>query len=91
MSLLSKRFTIGNLNIGLYDFESIGDKLGSHIHEEDTSHITIVARGKVKVSGEGWSNIWNVGTLADTKPHVAHEFEALENNTRIINIVKVQI
>ena len=90
MSLLNKKFNIGNLNISLYDFEVVGDKLPSHVHAEDTSHITIVARGKVKVSGEGWSNIWDVGTVADTKANVAHEFEALENNTRIVNIIKLQ-
>jgi quercetin dioxygenase-like cupin family protein len=88
MSLLNKTLAIGSINGVIYDFEKAGDILPMHNHDETTVHITIVARGSIKVTGHGWERISNAGAVLDFKPNQPHEFEALEDNSRIVNIIK---
>lgn len=78
----------GNLSATIYDFEVFGDKLAMHTHEEANNHITIVNRGTLVARGDNWEMVLKVGQAADWIAGQAHEFEAIEDNCRIINIVK---
>lgn len=79
---------LGDLQIAMYDFEKAGDILPMHVHDELTNHITIVARGKLRAHGDGWERTATTGQLLDFPVGVPHELTALENDTRIYNIVK---
>ena len=86
--LLNKPISLGDLRGGIYDFEKAGDILPKHNHDENTVHITIVARGKIKAYSHDWSMEATPGQLLDFRPGEPHELMALEDNTRIFNIVK---
>jgi quercetin dioxygenase-like cupin family protein len=87
--LLVKDLTgFGDLQGVMCDFEKIGDMLQKHNHDDRTAHITIVARGSIKASSHDWEKIIVAGQLADFKVNEPHEIMALEDNTRIFNIVK---
>jgi quercetin dioxygenase-like cupin family protein len=89
--LLSKPLeNLGDLKGVIFDFEKAGDVLLKHNHDENTVHITIVARGKIKAYSHDWELIATPGQLLDFCPGKPHEFMALEDNTRIFNIVKKQ-
>jgi quercetin dioxygenase-like cupin family protein len=79
---------LGNLQGSMYDFEKAGDLLPKHSHSEDTVHITIVARGKIKAYSHDWEQEAVAGQLLNFRPNEPHEFMALEDNTRIFNILK---
>lgn len=86
--LQAKRLEYGNLKGMLYDFEKAGDILPKHIHTENDVHITIVARGKLKAYSHDWEIEASAGQIIDFRPGEPHELKALEDNTRIINVVK---
>ena len=88
MSLLNSQLSAGKLSGVVYTFEKVGDVLPMHTHQEENAHITIVARGKVKVSGEGWEMEKSAGAVIDFPANQPHEFVALEDNSRIVNIQK---
>ena len=72
----------------IYDFPEIGDVLAMHTHDEHTVHVTIVARGAFKASGEGWEQMVKAGDFLDWAPYQPHEFVSLEADSRIVNITK---
>jgi quercetin dioxygenase-like cupin family protein len=80
--------TYGKLNGAIYDAPKVDDILPMHTHDEGSVHITIVARGSFRVHGDGWEMIAKAGDVLDWKPGQAHEFIALEPNSRFVNIVK---
>ena len=87
--LLRKIFeNLGDLRGVIYDFEQTGDLLPKHMHDENSNHITVVARGKIKVYSHDWEIEGSAGTVWDFKPNEPHEFMALEDNSRIVNIIK---
>lgn len=86
--LLSKQILYGDLRGTIYDFEKAGDILPKHNHTEEDAHITIVARGKVKAASHDWQIEVEQGKIIDFPPYEPHEITALEDNTRIINLVK---
>lgn len=87
--LLSKPLeNLGDIRGIIYDFEKIGDVLPKHNHDKNTVHITIVARGKIKVYSHDWELEATPGQILDFRPNEPHEFMALEDNTRIFNILK---
>jgi len=87
--LSSKKLeSLGDIVVTVYDFEKVGDILPKHNHTEDDAHITIVARGRIKVYSHDWEKFVEVGQLIDFRPHEPHEFMAMEDNTRIYNIIK---
>jgi len=88
VSLLSKNLSAASLSGTIYDFEVAGDVLPMHDHDETNAHITVVARGSVKASGEGWERVFKSGAVIDFPANQPHEFVALQPNTRIVNIVK---
>jgi len=86
--LLVKQHSFGGLRMGVYDFEKVGDILPKHNHNEDTAHITIVARGKLKAYSHDWEMEATAGQLLDFPAGQPHELMAMEDNTRIFNIIK---
>ena len=78
----------GILNGAVYDFPEIGDVLPMHTHGEMDAHISIVSRGSFRAHGDGWELTLVAGNVVDWPAHQAHEFIALEPNSRLVNIVK---
>lgn len=94
--LLNKPMSIGKLSGTIYDFEEVGDELPLHFHNETDAHISIVARGKLKVftaesheAQHSWEGEISTGAVLDWEAGQWHGFTALEPNTRLINIIKV--
>ena len=83
---LEKNF--GNIRGVIYDFLKSGDILPKHNHNEEDSHITIVARGKIKAYSHDWETEYECGKFIDFPAGQPHEIMALEDNTRIVNIIK---
>lgn len=79
---------MGQLKGVIYDFEKVGDILPKHIHSEKDAHITIVAKGSIRAYSHDWSIDIPAGKVVDFPPEQPHEFMALEDGTRIVNIVK---
>jgi len=79
---------LGDIKGTMYDFEYAGDILPKHVHTEDDVHITIVARGKLKAYSHDWEVEATAGQLLDFRVGEPHELMALEDNTRIFNILK---
>lgn len=88
MLLVKPLENIGDIKGSMYDFENVGDILPKHIHTDDNVHITIVARGKIKAYSHDWEIEAIAGQLLDFRPGEPHELMALEDGTRIFNIVK---
>lgn len=88
MSLLSTPLNVGKLTGTVYTFEKAGDTLPMHTHVDGNAHITIVARGSVKAHGNNWSAEYGTGSVVDFPADQSHEFIALEDNSRIVNIIK---
>jgi quercetin dioxygenase-like cupin family protein len=87
--LLPKPLTdCGDLRGTIYDFEKSGDILTKHNHTEDNVHITVVARGRFKIYSHDWEMEATTGQVLNFQPNNPHEFMALEDNSRIVNIVK---
>ena len=88
MLLVKPLENLGDIHGGMYDFEKVGDILPKHNHTEDNAHITIVARGKLKAYSHDWEQVATAGQLLDFRAGEPHELMALEDNTRIFNIIK---
>lgn len=90
MALLNKPLNMGALRGVVYDFEYVNDVLHMHWHKPESTHITIVARGSFKAHGpEGtWEKTLKAGDVIDWQPYQQHEFIALEDDSRLVNIVK---
>jgi quercetin dioxygenase-like cupin family protein len=86
--LSDKPLSAGDLTGVIYDFSKAGDILPKHIHDNKTVHITIVCRGKIKTYSHDWEIEASAGAVVDFEPNQPHEIMALEDNTRVINIVK---
>ena len=86
--MLSNPLHAGKLSGTVYTFEKAGDVLVMHPHAAGTEHITIVARGSVKIHGNDWEMKKSAGAVIDFPPEQSHEFIALEDNSRIVNIIK---
>lgn len=86
--LLDNPISLGDLRGTMYDFENVGDILPKHNHDDDSVHITIVARGRLKAYSHDWSIEATAGQILDFRPGEPHELMAMEDNTRIFNIIK---
>jgi len=87
--LLAKTLeNLGDLKGTMYDFQFAGDILPKHVHTEDNIHVTIVTRGMLKAYSHDWEQIATAGQLIDFRVGEPHELMALEDNTRIFNILK---
>jgi mannose-6-phosphate isomerase-like protein (cupin superfamily) len=97
MSLRQDDLSAGGIRGTIYTFEKAGDVLGWHVHGSADAHITIVARGAVRmetgqVGREGYTTDrvyeLSAGHCIDTGAGVSHQFVATEDNSRIYNIIK---
>lgn len=79
---------LGDIRGSIYDFDFAGDILAKHNHTENDVHITIVARGKIKAYSHDWEQEAIAGQILDFRPNEPHEIMALEDGTRIFNILK---
>jgi len=80
--------SFGKLNGTRYDFPLAGDTLPMHTHGETDTHISIVSKGSFRAHGDGWELTLVAGNVVDWPAHQAHEFIALEPNSRLVNIIK---
>jgi quercetin dioxygenase-like cupin family protein len=86
MTVKQRKF--GKVFTLVYDFPEIDDVLPMHNHTEVDVHFSIIARGSFRVHGDDWEMISKAGDVVDWEPGKAHEFIALESNSRLINITK---
>lgn len=83
-----KTVVFGDLVVEFFDMEEVGSGLNKHVHGEDYCHISVVARGSIKVFSHDWEKIVKQGQVVDFKIGQPHGMVALEENTRVINIRK---
>jgi quercetin dioxygenase-like cupin family protein len=79
---------LGDVRIVRIDFAVAGDVVPKHVHAEDKDHATIVAKGRIKASSHDWEVEAGPGDLINFRPHEPHEIVALEDNTRIFQVLK---
>lgn len=78
----------GKLLGTVYDFEVSGDVLPMHSHDASTEHISIIARGSFRCHGPKLpERVLHCGEVA-VDVGLEHEFVALEDNSRLVNIIK---
>jgi quercetin dioxygenase-like cupin family protein len=88
MIVSPRQYAFGRLFLSVYDFPEAGDVLPRHTHTQDTAHITIVSKGKVRVTSGAWTQDIECGKVLDLPANQEHEFIAVEPNSQIVNIVK---
>lgn len=88
MIISGKVVELGDLVVIIFEFPEKDDILPLHKHQEADNHITIVTNGSFIARGEGWSTEIRPGQLIDWQVGQAHEFIALEPNSKFINIMK---
>jgi quercetin dioxygenase-like cupin family protein len=89
MSLQTRQIITGKLRGTVFTFEFAGDVLPMHRHTEADVHVTIVARGRLKIHGPViGSTEYGEGAVLDWSAGVDHEFVALTDNARVVNIIK---
>jgi len=88
MVVTPKPFRFGIIVGSIYDFPQVDDILPSHGHNETTQHITIVARGSIRVITPVLDQVFQAGAVIDLPAFQMHEFIATQDDSRIINIQK---
>ena len=86
MALLTHIIKEGKCEGTAYDFVKAGDKLPMHDHTPETLHITIVCDKAIIARGEGWEITLEPGEIRRWKAYQPHEFEAIHDKTRVVNI-----
>jgi len=88
--LLTKVLEFGKVRISSLVFEDVGDVLPMHNHEKnpDFNHVTVISKGSFAMRGKGWEKTVSAGDIIDWQPEVFHEFTALEDDSKLINILK---
>lgn len=82
-----KLLTFGKLDVRIYDMDK-GEGLKEHSHGVTDSHITICAKGSVSVITPEWTKTLKAGNIIEFFPLQPHSIIALEDNSRVVNIVK---
>lgn len=70
---------VANLYSRMMHFKSIGDKEIGHTHAFD--HLTLLAKGKLKVTVEGMSTEFTAPNMIYIKADKVHELESLTPDT----------
>ena len=81
-------FSAGDLCGTMYNMSEAGDAVQKHAHGEKDNHITIVAKGRLKVVTDSGEAEYAAGSIIDFVVGEGHELIALDPNTRIFNIIK---
>lgn len=81
--------SLGDLRGVILTFEVSGDTLPMHAHGEGDVHITVVARGRFRLHGPtiGDQEVAE-GAVIDFGAGHPHEFIALTDNARLVNVIK---
>ena len=89
MEPIKETKVIGKLLMTIYTFAKAGDELPLHTHTKNDCHITIINRGSIRAFGPGlsWEKVLKPGDIVAFKPNDPHAFEALEDDTKIYNII----
>ncbi len=77
----------GSVQLNSFVYQS-QDVLPMHNHENGGAHLTVVTKGSFRVTGAGWEIIMTAGDIVDWPPEQYHEFTALEDDSKLINILK---
>jgi quercetin dioxygenase-like cupin family protein len=78
---------IGDLRGGRYDFDHVGDEIPLHVHQTEVdNHVTIVARGRIKVYNHHRSDEYEAPTMIAHKVGTPHAIMALTDGACIFNI-----
>lgn len=77
---------VGILNMTIYTFSAVGDTVPMHAHPEGECHISIVAKGIIKMHGREWAEDCGPGTMKQFMPNKLHEFVAVEVPAKLIGI-----
>jgi quercetin dioxygenase-like cupin family protein len=85
---IPKPFKFGIIVGTIYDFPKADDVLPIHGHDETTQHITIVAKGAIRVVTPVMDKVFESGAVIDLPAFQMHEFTATQDDSRIINIQK---
>lgn len=89
MSLRAELLMMGAIRGAIMTFEKAGDVLPMHRHTEADVHISIFARGRIRVHGPTIGDeIYAAGAVIDWAAGVDHEFVALDDDSRVVNIIK---
>ena len=86
--LIDKSFQFGKVSGVIYDMEFKGDELAEHTHSESDCHFTICAKGSVEIITPEWTRILQAGNIIEFFPLQPHTIRALEDNSRVINVIK---
>jgi quercetin dioxygenase-like cupin family protein len=85
-------FKTGKLTGTVYLFDLKDDVLTEHYHAKGQGHITFVVKGSIKIESKllekNWERIGKAGDFFDLPDDQWHEFTALEDGTKILNIQK---
>lgn len=85
-----KTFTSGQLTGIAYTFARAGDVLPGHAHDEAGTHITVFARGSFLARGVGWERKHLPGDVIEFIAGQWHEIEALEDNSKLVNVQRLK-
>lgn len=86
--LKHKLLNVGSIRGVVFDFPEVGDTLPLHTHDKTNYHITICARGKLRAFSNQFEMEISAGDIWDWEDGIYHGFEALEPNSRIVNVIK---
>lgn len=89
----SRVVLFGDLQVTLFEFAKAGDVFPLHTHTDPrNNHISIMARGSVKVDGhpDHAGKVLSTGDVVDWPLNKEHGFTALEDNARLVNIPKLK-
>jgi quercetin dioxygenase-like cupin family protein len=79
---------IGRLSSIIYEFEVAGDVLPMHTHGEHDVHITIINKGRFKITTDTYEKEVVPGQIMDWRVGEPHEIASLEDDARLVNIIK---
>jgi quercetin dioxygenase-like cupin family protein len=86
-SPLVQLFEAGKLRGTIYTYPNVGDALPTHVHPPEANHITIIMNGQFRCMGPGIEgDILTVGQVIIWPANIPHGFEALEENSRMLQI-----
>jgi len=86
--LLTKQADFGGLKVVIHDLQVAGDVLPLHVHDCSSVHITVVARGRIKAFSHDWEKEASAGVVLNFREGEPHEIVALEDGTRIVNVLR---
>lgn len=75
------------LRFTIYDLDA-GETIPLHMHSAPSAHVTLCPKGRCRASGPWGAMELMPGPVYDFPAHSPHEFVALCDGTRIVNIQK---